>query len=290
MRSAIEIILKEDVQDIFDGFSSCFSIRIGFFSPTGEELAVGLRKPESEFCTLVRESLQKKDKCLTLDSEKWQEALQRKDMVTYHCFAGMIESIIPIFYENIHLGFFMMGQYRSEERKLNRSLLDEWEERFGSSEKLVLAYLKTPSITRNQIDSIQQFFRVIVNYIVSQNMITIKSNLIVERIINYAKTHIDENLSVEEAAALVGKSTSTVSHLFTSMLHKSFKQVIIELKIEKAEEYFRLGPNVTIRDVAGLVGYDDPYYFSRLYKKYRGHSPSGYIHSHRTSPPLQKIL
>ena len=110
-------------------------------------------------------------------------------MVTYNCFAGMIESIIPIYFENIHLGFFMMGQYRSNQ-KIYRSLLVEWEERFGSSEKLVIAYLKTPSFSQDQIESIQ------------------------------------------------------------------------------------LGLNITIREVARKVGYDDPYYFSRLYKKYRGCSPA----------------
>ncbi len=283
MKSTIEIILKDDVQKIFDEFSYCFNMRVGFFSPEGDELAVGLKKPSSEFCSLVRESLNKRDECLILDNEKRMEALLKRDMVTYHCFAGMIESIIPIYFENIHLGFFMMGQYRSNQ-KINRSLLAEWEERFGSSEKLVIAYLKTPSFSQDQIKSIQQFFRVIVNYIVSQNMITLKSNLIVEQIINYAKNHIDRYFSIDEAASLVGKSTSTVSHLFSSMMHRSFKHIIIELKMEKAEEYFRLGPNITIREVARKVGYDDQYYFSRIYKKYRGCPPSEYINNRILKP------
>ncbi len=63
----------------------------------------------------------------------------------------------------------------------------------------------------------------------------------------------------------------------SSILHKSFKQMMIEEKLKKAEEYFHLGPNITIREVAVKVGYNDPYYFSRLYRKYRGLSPSEYI-------------
>ncbi len=54
MKSSIEIILKNDVQQIFDEFSFCFNIRIGFMSPVGKEIAVGLKKPCNEFCTLIK--------------------------------------------------------------------------------------------------------------------------------------------------------------------------------------------------------------------------------------------
>ena len=79
MKSTIEIILKDDVQRIFDAFSSCFKIRIGFLSPEGKQLVVSLGKPGNEFCVLVRDSLGKKKKCLALDEEKRKEALFKKD-------------------------------------------------------------------------------------------------------------------------------------------------------------------------------------------------------------------
>lgn len=276
IKSTIEIILKEDVQKIFDEFSSCFNMRVGFYSPRMEEIAIGLKGPHSEFCTLVRERLKKKKKCLLIDENKRTQALQKKDLITFPCYAGMIESIIPIYFEGIHLGFCMMGQYRNEER-LSQELINEWRLRYGSSEDLVLSYLKTPCFSESQIESIRKLFRVIVDYIVSQNMIFIRSNLIVEKIINYAKAHIEENLTIGNAAEIAGRSASTVSHLFTSYLKTSFKQMMIELKLEKAEEYFRDYSYLTVKEVALLLGYDDPYYFSRLYKKYRGIPPSSYI-------------
>jgi AraC-like DNA-binding protein len=280
IKSTIEIILKEDVQRLFDEFSSCFNMRVGFYSPLMEEIAVGLKKPRSQFCSLIRDHLNKKQKCRAIDSAKRLKALNRKDMITLPCFAGMIESIIPIYFDGIHLGFCMMGQYRNEDR-LNQKLINEWCEHHGSSEKLVLEYLRTPCFSNSQIQSIRKLFRVIVDYIVSQNMISIKSNLIVERIINYAKDHINANLTIKEASAMVGRSESTISHLFTSYLKKNFKQIMIELKLEKAEEYFRDNPEITVKEIALQLGYDDPYYFSRLYKKYRGCAPSRYLQHSR---------
>ncbi len=276
MKSSIEIILKDDVHRIFDAFSACFKIRIGFLSPEGKQLLVGLEKPGNEFCMLVRNALDKKKKCLALDEEKRKEALLNKDLFTWQCYAGMIESIIPIYFDGIHLGFFMMGQYRSE-KKINRSLLLEYAKRFGASEELIISYLKTPSFSEEEIKDMQKFFKLIVNYIVSQNLIIIKSNLVLEKIINHARIHYDQQLSISEAARIAGRSTSTVSHLFTGILHKTFKQVMIELKMEKAEEFFKKEPDITVKEAAMRLGYDDPYYFSRVFKKRRGVAPSKFV-------------
>ena len=69
MKSTIEILLKKDVQKIFDKFSLCFNIRIVFFTPDGKELAVGLNKPSNELCKLMREELHKKKACMCFDKQ-----------------------------------------------------------------------------------------------------------------------------------------------------------------------------------------------------------------------------
>jgi AraC-like DNA-binding protein len=157
---------------------------------------------------------------------------------------------------------------------MDRQLLREYEKKFGSSQDLIIAYLKTPSFSQRQIQDMQNFFRLVVNYIISQNLIVLKSNLVVEKIIEHARNNREKNLSIQEAAGIAGRSVSTVSHLFSNLLQKSFKQVMIELKIEQAEQYFKQDPDITVKEVAATLGYDDPYYFSRIYKKVRGFAPS----------------
>jgi AraC-like DNA-binding protein len=81
-------------------------------------------------------------------------------------------------------------------------------------------------------------------------------------------------LSLDEAARLAGRSRSTVSHLFRRALGRSFKRSQIETRLERADELFHADPHITVREVAYRVGYDDPLYFSRIYKKHRGVPPS----------------
>ena len=46
--------------------------------------------------------------------------------------------------------------------------------------------------------------------------------------------------------------------------------------MEKAKQYINTRPDLTIHMVGEAVGYPDPGYFSRIFKKYVGMSPQKY--------------
>jgi AraC-like DNA-binding protein len=105
-------------------------------------------------------------------------------------------------------------------------------------------------------------------------MVRYKNDIIIDRIIGYLEDNIRRNVSIEEAADFAGRSASTVSHLFKETLGLSFKQISIDLRMNKAEEFLQSG--FTVTQASEAVGYEDPYYFSRLFKKNRGAPPSRY--------------
>jgi len=46
--------------------------------------------------------------------------------------------------------------------------------------------------------------------------------------------------------------------------------------MEKAKELLKANPKLLIRDAAALVGYKDPYYFAKVFKKATGVWPTEY--------------
>ena len=54
----------------------------------------------------------------------------------------------------------------------------------------------------------------------------------------------------------------------------SFKDYMIEIKMEKAKDLLENGENV--KTVAEYLGYIDPFYFSKVFKKKVGTAPSEY--------------
>jgi AraC-like DNA-binding protein/ligand-binding sensor protein len=276
---ALEIILKQDVQKIFDQFSSCFNIRILFFSPDGEKQRVGLNRPDSEYCRLVQTKILGRGGCRTFDKARLEEAANKGSMICYRCHAGLLEAMKPVYFEQNLLGFVAIGQFRSEELP-TEDVMAEWE-KSGCAEDLLATYRALPCVARQQVDDILGLFSILVDYIVSQRMIALRGNLAIEEIISYVESHIDRPITLQEVAGLVHKSTSTVSHMFKQKLGKSFKQTVVEARLRRAEELMANDPDITIGEAASRVGYFDQLHFSRIYRRYRKSSPRDFQKSCR---------
>ena len=264
------IFLDPEVRNLFDAFSRCFDIRIGYFTPDGRELAVGCCRGCSAYCTYLREELGLLDTCLSLDAEKREEARETGDLVSYACHGGMVETILPINYDDILHGFVMIGQFRSREEPPEPILAAAAEKK--GAERLRTLYRKTPGFVPEKIGDINNLFTGLVRYISGSHMIRYRKDVAVDRIAALLRREIHRNVSLEEAAAAVGKSVSTVSRLFKDSLGVGFKHYSIEIKLRRAEELLRAGE--TVYAAAAAVGYDDPYYFSRLFRRFRGTAPS----------------
>ncbi len=275
MKRPLETILKPNVQDILDNFSSLFNIRILVYSPKGEHLSVGLNKTDSSYCMLMRRRLYGESACRTLDQAKRDEAAALGNMICYQCHAGLMEAIKPVFYGVRLLGFIMIGQFRSCE-SVPQNVAADWDARCNSDE-LRSAYEELPLADMDRIDDIISLFSTLVDYIVMQHMVIAHGDSSLDDLLSYMEKHVNEGITLEDAARLINKSQSTVSHMFQRKLGRSFKQKQTEMKIQKAEEYMTCTPNASISEAAAQAGYDDPLYFSRIYKKYRGFPPSRFL-------------
>ncbi len=101
----------------------------------------------------------------------------------------------------------------------------------------------------------------------------------VVRSVNKAKLYINENydkkLTLNEVARHVNVSSHYLSHIFKEVTKKSFKSYVIETKINNAQRLL-LNTDLTIYQISYKVGYNDPNYFSRIFKKVVGESPVDY--------------
>nr|WP_067054540.1 AraC family transcriptional regulator [Mucilaginibacter sp. L294] len=98
---------------------------------------------------------------------------------------------------------------------------------------------------------------------------------IIDQTIDFMHMHIDKRLSVREMSAERSISDSYLTKLFRKSTGMAPMDYFIHLKMQKACQLLH-ADNVKIKDVAFELGYDDPYYFSRLFKRYMGTSPEPY--------------
>ena len=89
------------------------------------------------------------------------------------------------------------------------------------------------------------------------------------------RNHANSELSLNEVAMQVNLSASYFSVVFSQETGQTFKEYLTELRIKKAKELLRM---TTMRssEIAYQVGYNDPHYFSSVFKKNTGFSPIEY--------------
>lgn len=97
-----------------------------------------------------------------------------------------------------------------------------------------------------------------------------------KRAVRYIDSHYEQPLHLSRLADDGGVSLSYLSRLFAEYLGMPFNDYLNTVRLDAAEELLA-GNSLSVKEIAYTVGYQDPNYFSRIFKKYRGLSPTAYL-------------
>mgnify|MGYP002675233647 CR=1 FL=1 len=84
-----------------------------------------------------------------------------------------------------------------------------------------------------------------------------------------------ENFGIKHYAEKLNISASRFTHVFTETMGISPKQYILRIKFDHAIELLA-NTDLSVSQIAELVGIPDSNYFSRIFKKHTGHAPGFY--------------
>ncbi|NLV36813.1 MAG: helix-turn-helix transcriptional regulator [Clostridiaceae bacterium] len=105
---------------------------------------------------------------------------------------------------------------------------------------------------------------------------------IVDKVISYMIENHARSLTLPELSEYAGVSISYLGYVFRNVTGKSPIDYLIEIRINMAKNLLKDGVSVT--ETSSLVGFNDIYYFSRVFKAREGISPSKYTDEKISSP------
>lgn len=91
----------------------------------------------------------------------------------------------------------------------------------------------------------------------------------------YILENFNQDLSIPDLSERFNQSPQYLSKLYKNKYDETIGQTIKRVRMEKAQEYLRHS-RLTIREIAGLVGFEDDNYFGKVFKKFSGISPQQY--------------
>ncbi len=108
------------------------------------------------------------------------------------------------------------------------------------------------------------------------------SKKVIEEAIKYIKSNYStESLCLKDIASSVYVNPTYLSSIFKKETGKTIHEYITDVRMNKAKELLDEGM-CSLANVSERVGYTDPNYFSKCFKKYFGVSPSNYINMKRS--------
>jgi len=145
----------------------------------------------------------------------------------------------------------------------------------------------TPALYRNTISEIisyhftysslqKEFFNMI------QELIDIKQlsvrdqvpkNITAKAVREYIEQNYTTPINIQTLAAMYGIVAPYLSKIYYEYYGHTIKADIIGLRMKKAKELLKLKPPLPLREIADLSGFNDQFYFSKVFKQYYHISP-----------------
>ncbi|SJN46649.1 two-component regulator propeller domain-containing protein [Sphingobacterium sp. JB170] len=125
--------------------------------------------------------------------------------------------------------------------------------------------------------------RFIQNHIVKPTEeVVIEQNSFLSTVMEIVQEHIDqESFSVEDLARYCGMSRTVLYRKVKNFSGLNVVEFINVVRLKKAAQLLETAVDITVSEVAYKVGFTDPKYFSKTFKKFFGVSPSQYVQTRK---------
>jgi len=93
--------------------------------------------------------------------------------------------------------------------------------------------------------------------------------------LSYIEQHFRESVTSAKASRACNMDSFRFGRAFRSAFGIAFKEYLLRVRIKEACRLLEK-PNISVTEVAYLAGFNDPSYFSKVFKRYAGVTPSAY--------------
>lgn len=135
--------------------------------------------------------------------------------------------------------------------------------------KQILSCTDLLSLQKIELNMAVSYYDILVNFV------EVTDNFIINKIVSYLYTHIENHLSLKEIANDMNISMGYLSSCFKKNMGISVMNYYKKIKIERSKTLL-LSSNKSIMEISTLLGFCDQCHFTKIFKNIVGITPTEY--------------
>ncbi len=200
------------------------------------------------------------------------EGEKKRKPFIHECWKGVKEIVVPMIWQDIHIGSFFAGTWRIPNMESPRNA-----DRLPGA--AIDAYRQLPQFDKTQAESLETILEIfvqglLVNLEQARYPVSAADNRI-----SVIKSYIAKNASIapslKKLANKLNLSSSRTSHLVKELFGISFQELLRIERITRAKTLL-LSSDENAGEIAERIGFSDEYHFNKMFKKYVGIPPGRY--------------
>ena len=251
-------------------------IQTSIYDKTGRDTNIFGR--HSDFCRMINQCPEGHRRCEHCDALAVKTSTELRSHYSYRCHAGLCETIIPIFSNGEPMAFLSFGQllddapYRTQWENTLSTL--SWYP--GDILELRECFFRLERLSRDKQRAYENILEAIALYIPLEGIIMTTELSDQQRLEMYINEHYTEKLSLERISRDLNMGSTKLCSLAKKLTGEgSITKMVASRRIAEAKTLL-VNENLTITQIAERVGFGDYNYFTNVFRKTVGLTPTAY--------------
>lgn len=267
---------SEKLNQLLSSLYMFTGIQTSIYDKTGRDTNIFGR--HSDFCRMINQCPEGHRRCEHCDALAVKTSTELRSHYSYRCHAGLCETIIPIFSNGEPMAFLSFGQllddapYRTQWENTLSTL--SWYP--GDILELRECFFRLERLSRDKQRAYENILEAIALYIPLEGIIMTTELSDQQRLEMYINEHYTEKLSLERISRDLNMGSTKLCSLAKKLTGEgSITKMVASRRIAEAKTLL-VNENLTITQIAERVGFSDYNYFTNVFRKTVGLTPTAY--------------
>lgn len=267
----------EQLRGLLVDFYEVTGQKCSFYDSEFKQLAIYPRE-RCEFCTIVRSCGKGMDRCEFWDNYGMKEAKRTGKPLIYRCHAGMVEVCAPILEQEECLGYIMFGQLLLNDRlpEQKRRSLQACADLQVDQKKLTAALDRSIRVIAPEyLHATVNIMSACIGHIRLEQMLRVHRSDLWGEIREYIRINAARAVKLPEMAHALSVSVTTLAKCARENSGETVIGLVTGERIKRAKKLLET-TDLPVFEIAMRCGMEDYNYFSRMFKRKTGKTPTGY--------------